>query len=65
MHYRQQDTALTVSQEITTGHTQNNGAVSIPFTVETAPFFCVCPVLLSTRVGIECLAYLWINKKFP
>jgi hypothetical protein len=29
-----------------TGHTQNNGAVSIAFTIETAPFFCVYPVLL-------------------
>jgi hypothetical protein len=28
-----------------TGHTQKNGAVSIVFTIETAPFFCVCPVL--------------------
>jgi hypothetical protein len=28
-----------------TGHTQNNGAVSIVFTIETAPLFCVCPVL--------------------
>ena len=27
-----------------TGHTQKNGAVSIVFTIETAPFFCVCPV---------------------
>jgi hypothetical protein len=28
-----------------TGHTQKNGAVSIVNTIETAPFFCVCPVL--------------------
>ena len=27
-----------------TGHTQMNGAVSIGITIETAPFFCVCPV---------------------
>ena len=27
-----------------TGHTQKNGAVLIVFTIETAPFFCVCPV---------------------
>jgi hypothetical protein len=27
-----------------TGHTQNNGAVSVVFTIETAPFVCVCPV---------------------
>ena len=27
-----------------TGHTQNNGAVSKEFTINTAPFFCVCPV---------------------
>jgi hypothetical protein len=26
------------------GHTQNNGAVSIVFTIETAPFFCVYSV---------------------
>jgi hypothetical protein len=29
-----------------TGHTQKNGAVSILFTFETAPFFCVCPVYI-------------------
>ena len=28
-----------------TGHTQKNGAVSIDLEIETAPFFCVCPVL--------------------
>jgi hypothetical protein len=27
-----------------TGHTQKNGAVSMVFTIETAPLFCVCPV---------------------
>jgi hypothetical protein len=27
-----------------TGHTQNNGAVSSILTIQTAPFFCVCPV---------------------
>jgi hypothetical protein len=27
-----------------TGHTQNNGAVSIVNTIETAPLFCVYPV---------------------
>jgi hypothetical protein len=27
-----------------TGHTQKNGAVSIVFTIETAPFFYVYPV---------------------
>jgi hypothetical protein len=27
-----------------TGYTQTNGAVSILNTIETAPFFCVCPV---------------------
>jgi hypothetical protein len=27
-----------------TGHTQNNGAVLIVFTIKTAPLFCVCPV---------------------
>jgi hypothetical protein len=27
-----------------TGHTQKNGAVSKEFTIDTAPFFCVCPV---------------------
>jgi hypothetical protein len=30
-----------------TGHTQKNGAVSIVFTIETVPFFCVCPVFSS------------------
>ena len=29
---------------IYTGHTQKNGADSIGITIETAPFFCVCPV---------------------
>ena len=29
-----------------TGYTQNNGAVSIVFTIETAPFFCVYPVII-------------------
>ena len=28
-----------------TGHTQKNGAVSIVNSFETAPFFCVCPVM--------------------
>jgi hypothetical protein len=28
-----------------TGHTQNNGAVSIVYYIEAAPFFCVCLVL--------------------
>jgi hypothetical protein len=28
-----------------TGHTQKNGAVSKEFTLHTAPFFCVWPVL--------------------
>jgi hypothetical protein len=27
-----------------TGHTQKNGAVSKESTIDTAPFFCVCPV---------------------
>jgi hypothetical protein len=27
-----------------TGYTQKNGAVSINISIETAPFFCVCPV---------------------
>jgi hypothetical protein len=31
---------------IYTGHTQNNGAVSKEFTIDTAPFFCVCPVYM-------------------
>jgi hypothetical protein len=29
-----------------TGHTQKNGAGSIVFTIETAPFFCVYSVLI-------------------
>ena len=33
-----------VSVCLCTGHTQNNGAVSVVFTIETAPFFCVCSV---------------------
>jgi hypothetical protein len=31
-----------------TEYTQTNGAVSIVKTIETAPLFCVYPVLLST-----------------
>jgi hypothetical protein len=31
---------------IYTGLTQKNGAVLIVFTIETAPFFCVCPVYI-------------------
>jgi hypothetical protein len=27
-----------------TGHTEKNGAVLIVFTINTVPFFCVCPV---------------------
>jgi hypothetical protein len=30
---------------ICTGHTQTNGAALIVIPIETAPFFCVCPVL--------------------
>ena len=33
-----------IPQNIYTGHTQKNGAVSIVNTIKTAPFFCVCPV---------------------
>jgi hypothetical protein len=29
-----------------TGYTQKNGAVPIVIPIETAPFFCVCPVLI-------------------
>jgi hypothetical protein len=32
---------------IYTGHTQKNGAVSIYIQIETAPFFCVCPVYMA------------------
>jgi hypothetical protein len=32
-----------------TGHTQKNGAVSNMNSSETAPFFCVCPVLNHSR----------------
>jgi hypothetical protein len=33
-----------------TGHTQKNGAVSKEFTIDTAPFFCVCLVLFFKRL---------------
>jgi hypothetical protein len=36
-----------------TGHTQNNGAVLILFTIKTAPFFCVCPVLCNPIIFIQ------------
>jgi hypothetical protein len=44
---------------IYTGHTQKNGAVSIVFTIETAPLFCVYPVYINIYslreifVGVE------------
>jgi hypothetical protein len=34
-----------LNRELYTEYTQNNGAVLIVFTIKTAPFFCVCPVL--------------------
>jgi hypothetical protein len=38
-------TAIKIKQiHIYTGNTQTNGAVLIVFTINTAPFFCVCPV---------------------
>ena len=36
--------AVQCESHINTGHTEKNGAVSIVFTIETAPFFCVYPV---------------------
>jgi hypothetical protein len=36
---------------IYTGHTQKNGAVSKVNSIETAPFFCVCPVYTRTHTG--------------
>jgi hypothetical protein len=38
-----------------TGHTQKNGAVSKVNTVDTAPFFCVCPVYIFEPKGIRML----------
>jgi hypothetical protein len=35
---------LTEKEVDNTGHTQKNGAVSIIFIIETALYFCVCPV---------------------
>jgi hypothetical protein len=36
-----------------TGHTQNNGAVFIVFTIKTAPFFCVCPVYVYSFFNLD------------
>jgi hypothetical protein len=36
---------------LNTGHTQKNDAVSIAFTIETAPLFCVYPVFEGLRYG--------------
>jgi hypothetical protein len=33
-----------VVKVIHTGHTQTNGAVYMVYSIDTAPFFCVCPV---------------------
>jgi hypothetical protein len=43
---RQPQKASTINGliSVNTGHTQKNGAVSIELEIETAPFFCVCPV---------------------
>jgi hypothetical protein len=49
-----------------TGYTQKNGAVSIVFTFETAPFFCVCPVLFAlhwTKVCGPQLVANWNNSE--
>jgi hypothetical protein len=35
-----------VSKCVNTGHTQKNVADFTVFTIKTAPFFCVCPVLI-------------------
>jgi hypothetical protein len=40
--------------KVITGHAQKNGAVSIVFTIETAPFFCVYSVLVIS-VSVESL----------
>ena len=33
-----------IFKNVCTGHTQNNGAVLIVFTIKPTPLFCVCPV---------------------
>jgi hypothetical protein len=33
-----------------TGHTQKNDAVLIVIPIETAPFFCVCPVFTNVFI---------------
>ena len=43
-HSHSAQTMQRFSSTCYTGYTQKNGAVSIVFTFETAPFFCVCPV---------------------
>jgi hypothetical protein len=35
---------------INTGHTQSNGAVYMVYSIDTAPFFCVCPVQSGAHV---------------
>jgi hypothetical protein len=41
-----------------TGHTQKNGAVSIGITIESAPFFCVCPVQCSCLRCLQCVLHI-------
>ena len=43
-----------------TGHTQTNGAVLIVFTINTAPFFCVCPV--HTGIHIHEMEFIYSAK---
>jgi hypothetical protein len=54
---------LAIGLYTNTGHTQNNGAVLIVFTIKTAPFFCVCPVLCPVfviGVAVTDLDLLWL-----
>jgi hypothetical protein len=51
---------ITTKQQNTVniGHTQNNGAVLIVFTIKTAPLFCVCPVQVNSYSKFTAFGYL-------
>jgi hypothetical protein len=51
---------LTTFVSIFTGYTQKSGAVSIVNTIETAPFFCVCPVYTHMQI-VHCTFTVYIK----
>jgi hypothetical protein len=47
-----------------TGNTQKNGAVSIVFTVDTAPFVCVCTVYLAAARNQNSSVVQALDRRF-